>query len=102
MSEMDQAKFEHLNKKMIDVRPWILKYLVELGVVESYAKTFTVRRAYEVLHKLLRKRLKRKKVETAYWLWTHGIPLDTIVKMKRKEIDQILKMIWSNKKNNQT
>ncbi len=87
---------------VMDLKPFLVPYLVKLGVLEQYANTFSVFRAYEVLYALLRKKIGSKRkcenIQPLYWLWTHGIALDALKAFTLEEAKAMLEMIWAAKK----
>lgn len=104
--QFKHAMFEYGKKLMMDEKPHLLPYLLELGVLEEHAKTFTVKKAHNVIRSLLRKKLNEGKpkdssnlkvrVDKYFWLWTHGIPISGLRRMTSKEAIKLLKMIWES------
>lgn len=83
---------------VMEVKPFVVGYLVKLGVVEDYARTFSVFRAYDVLYRLLDRKIGKRKcgnIKLLYWLWTHGVALDALAGFTEDEAQAMLEMIWA-------
>lgn len=101
IKDIPQRYLEMRQAPMMEHKPHLLPYLVQLGVLESHAKTFTVARAYDVLYSRLWRKLNRQgkpkgKVTKYFWLWTHGVALDGLQGLTKKQVTTMLEMIWSN------
>lgn len=79
----------------IEDRPYLIPFLVKLGVLEDYAKTFTVGRAYDVIIKLLSKQMDSKYLvsDVFYWLWANGIPICHLKTLDQKQANEMWKLI---------
>ncbi len=96
---------ERLRKKMVDVKPYVIQYLVKLGVTEDHAKTFSFLRAYDVLYRRLSKLIGKRKckdIHLLYWLWTHGVAIDALGQYTEQEAKKMLEMIWTQNKSRVT
>ena len=82
-----------------ETRHYVVPFLRELGVTETKINRVTVRQAYSILYNILAKRLGRRieGINSYYWLWTNGIPLDGLKTMEPTEVESLLKLIWANK-----